>query len=180
MEVRLWGWMHRSSPWSTPTRWSFRDRSPSIARRVNAAPEQELSGRVARIDPVADPGTRQVGVYVRLANAKHQIIAGQFATGRIVGERIENAIVIPEVAVRGEGDSTFVLVVADGRVAKQPVTVGPSDRSTGQVSIAKGLEGGERIIVTPSLQLAAGTQVVLASDKAAAPGETARGTSGGR
>lgn len=151
-----------------------------VAFTLNAAPEQELSGRVARIDPVADPGTRQVGVYVRLANAKHQIIAGQFATGRIVGERIENAIVIPEVAVRGEGDSTFVLVVADGRVAKQPVTVGPSDRSTGQVSIAKGLEGGERIIVTPSLQLAAGTQVVLASDKAAAPGETARGTSGGR
>jgi RND family efflux transporter MFP subunit len=150
-----------------------------VAFTLNAAPDRELSGRVARIDPVADPGTRQVGVYVRLANAKHQIIGGQFATGRIVGERVENAIVIPELAVRGTGDSTFVLLVANGRVARQAVTVGPSDKSTGQVAIAKGLQGGEKVIVTPSVQLAPGTQVVLASDEPAAPADTARGASGG-
>jgi RND family efflux transporter MFP subunit len=146
---------------------------------LTAAPDRELRGRVARIDPVADPGTRQVGVYVQLANTKHEIIGGQFSTGRIVGEKVENAVVIPELAVRGEGDSTYVLMVSNGRVAKQPVTVGPSDKATGQVAIAKGLEGGEKVIVTPSVQLPPGTQVVLASDEAAAPRETARGASGG-
>ncbi|HET7553660.1 MAG TPA: efflux RND transporter periplasmic adaptor subunit [Gemmatimonadaceae bacterium] len=150
-----------------------------VAFTLTASPDRELSGRVARIDPVADPGTRQVGVYVQLANSKHTIIGGQFATGRIVGEKVENAVVIPELAVRGEGDSTYVLTVSNGRVAKQPVTVGPNDRATGRVAIAKGLEGGEKVIVTPSVQLAPGTQVVLATDEAAAPRETARRASGG-
>jgi multidrug efflux pump subunit AcrA (membrane-fusion protein) len=120
-----------------------------------------------------------VGVYVQLANAKREIIGGQFATGRIVGEKVEDAVVIPELAVRGEGDSTYVLLVANGRVARQPVTLGPSDKASGQVAIAKGLEGGEKVIVTPSVQLAPGAQVVLASDEAAAPRETARRASGG-
>jgi RND family efflux transporter MFP subunit len=150
-----------------------------VAFKLNAAPDRELHGRVARIDPVADPGTRQVGVYVQLANTKHTIIGGQFTTGRIVGEKVEDAVVIPELAVRGEGDSTYVLTVSNGRVARQPVTVGPSDKATGQIAIAKGLEGGEKVIVTPSVQLPPGTQVVLASDEAAAPRETARGASGG-
>lgn len=150
-----------------------------VAFTLTAAPDRELRGRVARIDPVADPGTRQVGVYVQLANTKHEIIGGQFATGRIVGDKVENAVVIPELAVRGEGDSTYVLIVADGRVAKQSVTLGPSDRATGQVAVAKGLEGGEKVIVTPSVQLAPGAQVVLATEEAAAPRETARRASGG-
>jgi len=150
-----------------------------VAFTLTAAPDRELRGRVARIDPVADPGTRQVGVYVQLANTKHEIIGGQFATGRIVGEKVEDAVVIPELAVRGEGDSTYVLKVSEGRVAKQPVTVGASDRATGQVAITKGLEGGEQVIITPSVQLPPGTQVVLASDRPAAPRETARGASGG-
>ncbi len=150
-----------------------------VAFTLTATPERELRGRVARIDPVADPGTRQVGVYVQLANAKHQIIGGQFATGRIVGERVEDAVVIPELAVRGDGDSTYVLLVENGRVMKQAITVGPSDRATGQVAVAKGLEGGEKVIATPAVQLAPGTEVVLASDEPVAPRETARGASGG-
>jgi len=150
-----------------------------VAFTLTAAPDRELRGRVARIDPVADPGTRQVGVYVQLANTKHEIIGGQFATGRIVGDKVENAVVIPELAVRGQGDSTYVLMVSNGRVARQAVTVGPSDKATGQVAIAKGLEGGEKVIVTPSVQLPPGTPVVLASEEAAAPRETARGASGG-
>jgi RND family efflux transporter MFP subunit len=150
-----------------------------VAFTLNAAPDRELHGRVARIDPVADPGTRQVGVYVQLANRKHEIIGGQFATGRIVCEKVEDAVVIPELAVRGAGDSTYVLLVANGRVAKQQVTLGPSDKASGQVAIAKGLEGGEKVIVTPSLQLAPGAQVVIASDEAAASRETARRASGG-
>ena len=150
-----------------------------VVFNLTASPDRELRGRVARIDPVADPGTRQVGVYVQLANSKHAIIGGQFANGRIVGEKVENAVVIPELAVRGEGDSAYVLLVANGRVARQPVTVGTRDKATGQVAIAKGLEGGEKVIVTPAVQLAPGTQVVLASEQAAAPRETARAASGG-
>lgn len=151
----------------------------TVAFTLNASPERELRGRVARIDPVADQGTRQVGVYVQLPNVKHTIIGGQFANGRIVGESVENAVVVPELAVRGQGDSAYVLLVTGGRVARQPITVGTRDETTARVAIAKGLQGGETVIVTPSVQLAPGTQVVMAADKAVAPRETARAASGG-
>ncbi|HEY9449159.1 MAG TPA: efflux RND transporter periplasmic adaptor subunit [Gemmatimonadaceae bacterium] len=150
-----------------------------VAFTLTASPDRELRGRVARIDPVADLGTRQVGVYVQLANTRHTIIGGQFANGRIIGEKVEDAVVIPELAVRGEGDSAYVLLVANGRVARQLVTVGTRDKATGQVAIARGLQGGEKVIVTPSVQLAPGTQVVLAAEEASAPRETARAASGG-
>lgn len=150
-----------------------------VAFTLNASPGRELSGRVARIDPVADPGTRQVGVYVQLANTKHSIIGGQFASGRIVGERVKDAVVIPELAVRGSADSAYVLVVAEGKVERRPVTVGTRDQATARVGISMGLEGGEQVIITPSLQLAPGTQVVLATEQAANPRETAAASSGG-
>ena len=150
-----------------------------VAFTLASSPDRELRGRVARIDPVADPATRQVGVYVQLANPRHAIIGGQFANGRIVGDRVDDAVVIPELAVRGEGDSTYVLLVAEGRIRHQPVTVGTRDKATARVAIAKGLQGGEKVIVTPSVQLAPGTQVVLAAERAAAAGETARAASGG-
>ncbi|HEY9516399.1 MAG TPA: efflux RND transporter periplasmic adaptor subunit [Gemmatimonadaceae bacterium] len=150
-----------------------------VAFTLNGAPERELRGKVARVDPVADPATRQVGVYVQLANPKHTIIGGQFASGRIVGERVNDAVVVPELAVRGNADSTYVLVVADGRVARRPVSVGTRDRSSGMVAIVRGLEGGEKVIATPSVQLAPGARVMLAAEEAAVQSDTAGASRGG-
>lgn len=143
-----------------------------VAFTLNAAPSRELSGRVARIDPVADPLTRQVGVYVQLANTKHSIIGGQFASGRIVGERVRDAVVVPETAVRGTGDSTHVMVIAGDEVQRRPVTVGTRDQATARVAIVRGLRAGERVIITPSVQLAPGTKVTLAGDQQSAAGKT--------
>jgi RND family efflux transporter MFP subunit len=141
-----------------------------VAFTLAAEPARTLTGRLARIEPVADPQTRQVGVYIQLPNRRHAIIGGQFATGRIVGERVRDAVVVPESAIRGSGDSTHVLLVAGDQVQRRPVTVGARDASTGRVAIASGLEGGERVIVTPTILLAPGTKVALATDAAAADG----------
>ena len=58
-----------------------------VAFTLTAAPDRELRGRVARIDPVADPGTRQVGVYVQLGNAKHEIIGALLQAARALAAR---------------------------------------------------------------------------------------------
>ncbi|HET7563629.1 MAG TPA: efflux RND transporter periplasmic adaptor subunit [Gemmatimonadaceae bacterium] len=155
-----------------------------VAFTLNAAPGRELSGRVARIDPVADPLTRQVGVYVQLANRKGTIIGGQFANGRIVGQRVHDAVVVPEAAIRGTGDSTHVLVIAGDQVQRRAVTLGTRDQATSRVAIVRGLQAGERVIITPSVQLTPGTKVTVTGDQQAAAGETVndstRGDEGGR
>src|SRR5689334_25392035 len=58
---------------------------------LSAFPGREFKGTVARIEPVADPETRQVGVYLRLPNPGG-VIGGQFATGRVLGQTTVQAV----------------------------------------------------------------------------------------
>ena len=127
---------------------------------------RELRGEVARIEPVADPATRQVGVYLRLRNPGN-IIGGQFATGRVLGVTAAETVVVPEAAVRG-GDQPFVLVVKDGRVVRRVVTLGATDPASGMTAILSGVEAGEQVIITPAV-LADQTRVQVASPDEPAP-----------
>lgn len=138
---------------------------------LDAFAGEAFRGRVARIDPVADPGTRQVGVYVELPNRNGRIVGGQFARGRIVlGET--RALGVPTTAVRGAVDDstggTHVFVVRDGRVVRQAVTTGDRDDAAGVTAIVAGLREGEPVITTPSATLTDGLRVQLgpAADRA--------------
>ena len=135
---------------------------------LTGQPGQEYTGSVARKDPVADPATRQVGVYARLPNPEGRIVGGQFARGRIVTGGAETAVVVPAVAVRGTGDSTFVLVVEEGRVARRDIETGARDEAAGVVAVRSGVQPGERVITTPGVGIAPGTAVQIAGDTVAA------------
>lgn len=124
---------------------------------------------------MADLRTRQVGVYVQLPNRDGSLVAGQFATGRIVGEQVEGALVVPVAAVRGSGAQSFVLVVEDGRIARRPVQTGLRDDLSGLIAIQSGVSEGEQVIATPVAAIEPGTAVRVvgggAVAKAAAGGE---------
>lgn len=148
---------------------------------LDAAPEREYRGSVARIDPIADPQTRQVGVYVRMPNPGGSIVGGQFARGRVVGESSPNAVVIPTGALRELNGESFVLAIEGNRVVRRPVTVGARDEGRGIVSIESGIRAGERVIATATLQLAEGATVTVAGDaagEALAPGTPPAGPAG--
>ncbi len=142
---------------------------------LDAHPGLQLRGTVDRIEPMADLRTRQVGVYVQLPNRDGSLVAGQFATGRIVGEQVEGALVVPVAAVRGSGAQSFVLVVEDGRIARRPVQTGLRDDLSGLIAIQSGVSEGEQVIATPVAAIEPGTAVRVvgggAVAKAAAGGE---------
>ena len=141
----------------------------AVVFTLDAAPDREYRGRVARIDPVANEQTRQIGVYVRLANSQNAIVGGQFARGRIVGQEASNAVVVPIGAVRDAGGSPFVLVIDDGRAARRDVTIGARDESQGIIAINSGLTAGERVVATPTITLQEGASVSVANDAGDAP-----------
>ena len=136
---------------------------------LDASPEREYRGSVARVDPIADPQTRQVGVYVRLNNPGGAIVGGQFAKGRVVGQAAPNAVVVPSTAVRQATSGPFVLVVVGDQVARRTVTLGARDESRGIVAIVSGVQAGERVIITPSIQVEDGAKVSVASETGVAP-----------
>ncbi|MDQ2670855.1 MAG: efflux RND transporter periplasmic adaptor subunit, partial [Gemmatimonadota bacterium] len=134
---------------------------------LTGQPDQEYRGTVARKDPVADPATRQVGVYVHLPNEDGRIVGGQFARGRILTGGAEQSLVVPTAAVRGQGDSTYVLVVEGGTVERRNVAVGARDETAGVVAVQSGLRSGERVITTPGAGIAPGTAVEISGDTVA-------------
>ena len=136
---------------------------------LDANPGQEYRGRVTRVDPRADPGTRQVGVYVQLPNPNGRIIAGQFGRGRVLTETAARGIAIPETAVRDTGTAAHVFVVDDGRLAKRQVSLGARDESRGLVTVTSGLREGERVLASPAPGTAEGTAVTVMADTSARP-----------
>jgi membrane fusion protein (multidrug efflux system) len=116
---------------------------------IDAYPGRAFRGTVARVDPTADAGTRQVGVYARLENPGRQLVGGLFATGRIITGSSALSVVVPIVAVRGDGPATYVWVVRNNAAAKQMVVVGARDETRGVAQITSGLVGGERVIAAP-------------------------------
>lgn len=142
----------------------------SVTFALDAFPDEQFTGRVARVDPIADAGTRQVGVYVELPNAGGRIVGGQFARGRIATGSAATAVrgvLIPATAVQRatpEATSGRVFVIENGRVAVRDVTLGARDESTGLVAALSGVRAGEQLIAVPTSDVKAGTRVALAGD----------------
>ncbi|RVT51023.1 efflux RND transporter periplasmic adaptor subunit [Rubrivivax albus] len=81
-----------------------------------------VAGRIARIAPSTQAGTRAVMVYVALDGAPG-LRHGLFAQGSVEVARAP-ARVVPLTAMRTDGARPAVLVVADGRVKRVDVTPG--------------------------------------------------------
>ncbi len=122
----------------------------AVVFAIDGMSDQSLTGTIARIDPAADPGTRQVGVYARLNNANRRIVAGQYAHGRIAltSQGGAEALVVPSGALRGPAEARYVFVLADGKAQRRAVTTGQTDPATGLTVIVSGLAAGERVLAT--------------------------------
>lgn len=127
---------------------------------LNAQPGRVLRGTVARVDPVADPNTRQLGVTLSLPNADGSLIGGLFATGRVLTGTTREAVAVPAAAVRTAGTESFVWVIKGDRAERRVVTLGERDDARGMVAVAQGLSAGERVLVAPG-EIEEGARVVV-------------------
>jgi membrane fusion protein (multidrug efflux system) len=119
-----------------------------------------VTAHVARINATADPATRQVKVYVNVPNPTGRIVAGLYASGRLVTREVKGALALPQAGVRRDDQGkTYVLVVVDGAVARRDVVVGAYDEQQNLVEIKSGLAAGEVAIVGPIEGLNVGDRV---------------------
>ena len=133
---------------------------------LDAAPGETFRGRVTRVDPRADPATRQVGVASTLPNTAERIVAGQFAHGRVLTGPATPQVVIPITAVStaAGADAASVFVVANGKLARRGVVLGMRDEARGLVAVRSGLAAGERVLAVPVIGAADGLPVSIEGD----------------
>ena len=125
---------------------------------ATGAPEQ--TGRIVRINPVADANTRQFTVFIQVQNADGAVKAGQFAQGSIVLKQVAQAMVVPETAIKHAEGQAFVYVVSQGKLTKRPVKVVLQDPSTARAAV-DGLKAGEAVLRTELLGIKVGDAVSL-------------------
>ena len=141
----------------------------------------QFEGRVARISPSVDPGSRSVTIYVQVPNADGRLSAGSFASGRIVSRVLDGALVVPLAALRegGEGGQPVVYRVTDGKIDVATVAVGLRDETQGLVEITDGLAEGDQVIVGNVGILGKGMSVRMAGqggpEKGGAPATAEKG-----
>ena len=122
---------------------------------------RSFQGRVTRINPAAEAGTRSLIVYISVDNADAALRSGMFAKGGIVLRTAAPLPVIPLAAVRSQNGVPVVWRVAGGVVTAQPVTLGVRNDSDGMVQVERGIAAGDRIIVARLENVKPGSQVRL-------------------
>jgi membrane fusion protein, multidrug efflux system len=113
---------------------------------VNGYPNRDFTGHITRINPVADPSTRQVRIIVSLPNENGVLVGGLFADGHVASE-VRNAPVVPIAAVDERGLRPFVMRVKNGVVTKTEVTLGIRDAENETVEIRNGVQPGDTILL---------------------------------
>ncbi len=135
---------------------------------------QRQTGRVVRIAPTTQPGTRSVPVYIALDNRDPSVRAGLFAQGSLAVESRDGVLALPAAAIRDAGARLFVYAIDDGRLVERDIRLGMRDDASGTVEVREGLRTGERVVVANLGALRAGSLVKVAEPGAAAAPAPAR------
>jgi RND family efflux transporter MFP subunit len=133
--------------------------------RVSGQSDRQFEGRIERINPVADPGTRQVSVQVAITG-DYDLTVGLFAEGRVQTE-VKQGILAPESSVVRQGDQAYVWRVKDGVLNKVEVELGARDALTGVFAVKAGLVDGDMVLRHPLGALVDGARVELKQGLAA-------------
>lgn len=137
----------------------------------------QMEGKVARISPTINPANRSITVYMQVPNRNGAIKGNAFATGRIVGQSIRNALLVPTAAVRQSarsGDKPFVYRIEGGKVQHAEVELGIVDETINMTQVLSGLAVGDQIIVGNVGALGRGMSVRVMSSETQ-PGRSAGG-----
>ncbi len=131
---------------------------------VSGYPDRTFKGTIDRINPAADPATRQVRVYATLPNLERGLVAGLFAEGRI-GTDSRKVLLVPISAVDQRGVTPMILVVRNGRVEQQGVELGVRDPATDRIEIRAGLQAGDTVLVGAATAIVPGTAVQVSGER---------------
>ncbi len=125
---------------------------------VNGYADREFVGRVSRVNPVADPVTRQVRIIATLPNLSGSLVGGLFAEGRVATETHEG-VVVPETAVDQRSVSPFVMRLRGGVVERVDVTIGVRDAARERLELLSGVSAGDTLLLGAARAISVGASV---------------------
>jgi HlyD family secretion protein len=145
--------------------------------RLDALPNQTLTGRVTRISPAAETRARLIPVEVTIPNSTGRIGSGLLARVSFQQQQGQR-IIVPETATQigmkpqqgqqqqrnqpqPKSATMYVITRSGEQASVSPRQVQLGDRADGQVEVLSGLNPGESFVVRSSGELKEGSSVRL-------------------
>jgi HlyD family secretion protein len=119
---------------------------PALAS-ADAYPRERFAARVSFIAPAVDVQRATITVKLTVPTPPAYLRADMTVSVDVLVDRREQALTVPRSAVRAVDTRPWLLLVRDGRVARQEVVLGLLGDE--RVEIRRGVAAGEQVILEP-------------------------------
>ena len=140
-----------------------------ITFKVDGFDDRAFKGKVERINPSTEAGSRSISIFVTLPNEDSALKGGMFANGTLAAVSRTAVTSIPISALIEEGGQTFVFALKDGAVERKPITIGARSPERGLAEIRDGIALGTEVITVKADGLKHGSKAVVKSTSVPAP-----------
>jgi RND family efflux transporter MFP subunit len=128
--------------------------------------DDTVRGKIARIAPAAEPGTRSIGVTITVANPKETFRAGQYALATVVLPDTSDRLTVPVAAVGNTSGQDHVWVIENGALLRRAVTTGRRDEASGRIEVLQGVTPATQVLAARFDNLREGSKAVVVSNTA--------------
>ena len=135
--------------------------------KVSGFGDRLFDGRVERINPMTEQGSRSITVYLSVPNPDGALKGGMFGQGNLLLDKGAPTPAVPAAAVHNDTGVPYVLVLADGKISRRPVTLGLSSENLDSVEVRDGLKPGEQVLLAKLDNFKEGMAALLKSPAAA-------------
>jgi RND family efflux transporter MFP subunit len=130
-----------------------------------AGENAEVKGKVTLVSPALDPNSTTVEVWVEAANPGGRFRPGSSVQIAMIGETVNNAIVIPASALQTAADGSSSVIVLDANNIPHKNKIKTGIRDAEHVQVVEGLQAGERVVTMGAFELDREDDDVLAKSK---------------
>jgi membrane fusion protein, multidrug efflux system len=142
---------------SVPEKYAGRIRIGSPITFTVAGGDQQAKGEIYAYDPRIDVTTRTLLIRALCPNPELRLLPGAFANVEIVLDQLNDALLVPAVAVVPGLSEKNVFVIDDGKAVRRAVEIGM--RTESMVQILSGLKAGDTVITSGLQQMRSGLPV---------------------
>jgi membrane fusion protein (multidrug efflux system) len=124
-----------------------------------AGRDGKYRGDIYAFEPRIDTATRTFLMRARCPNPYQELLPGAFANVQLVLHELQDAVLVPSVAVIAGLDEKTVFVVREGKATRRAIEIGTRTATT--VQVIGGLSAGDLVITSGLQQMREGLPVTV-------------------
>ena len=143
---------------SVPETYATQIKKDQILSFRLAGSDLSTNAIIYAYDPMIDPATRSLKVRAKADNKNGELIPGSFVSLQLTLKDINDALLVPNVAVVPDIEGQKIYIIRDGKATQRTVRTGLQRGN--EIQLTQGVEAGDTVITTGLLSIREGAPVV--------------------